>query len=142
MLVISPLRRTLQTAYYWSEGINCKKTVNPLVSPRIFPPVTEGKTLPCDELLERKKIVNEFPGFQLENDLSEELWNNGINTIPNQEFQLLAEKFLKWCRLQVNSKIYIVSHEGTITSFRQIITGKKLSRDDFLGEASWLNMNY
>lgn len=142
ILVISPLRRTLQTAHYWSEGINCKKLVNPVVSPRIFPQVSKGRTLPCDELLDKQKISYEFPNIQIEEELPEELWANGINILPQQDFNHLAKQFLDWCRLQKAHKIYIISHDGTITSYRQFITGDKLTRDDFLKEAGWFNIKF
>ncbi len=140
ILVISPLRRALQTAHYWSEGINCKKLVNPLVSPRIFPQVSDGRTLPCDELLDRQKISDEFPNVQIEEKLPEELWANGINNLPQQNFNQLAKQFLDWCSQQETQKIYVISHDGTITSYRQFITGNKLTRDDFPKETGWFNI--
>ncbi len=142
ILVISPLRRALQTAHYWSEGINCKKVVNPLVSPRIFPQVSEGRTLPCDKLLDRQKISDEFPNIQIEDEFPEEIWEKGINVMPQQYFNHLAKQFLDWCRQQETQKIYIVSHDGTITSYRQFITGDKLTRDDFPKETGWFNIKF
>ncbi|UOE95046.1 phosphoglycerate mutase family protein [Alkalihalobacillus sp. LMS39] len=142
ILVISPLRRALQTAHYWSEGINCKKLVNPLVSPRKFPQVSEGRTLPCDELLDRKKISDEFPSIKIEEELPEELWVNGINILPQQDFDYLAKQFLDWCRQQETQKVYIISHDGTITSYRQFISGDKLTRDDFPKETGWFNIKF
>ncbi|GAE36446.1 histidine phosphatase family protein [Halalkalibacter akibai] len=142
ILVISPLRRALLTAHYWSKGINCKKTVNPLVSPRIFPQVSEGRTLPCDRLLDRQKISVDFPNIQIEEKLPEEFWANGINILPQEDFNYLAKQFLEWCKQQETPKIYIISHDGTITSYRQFITGDKLTRDDFPKETGWVNLKF
>ncbi|WP_404468941.1 histidine phosphatase family protein [Sutcliffiella horikoshii] len=141
ILVISPLRRALQTADYWSSNVNCKKIVSPLVSPRIFPQVPSGKTLPCDEILSKRKIEEEFPGFDLQNEFPEEMWINGINTLPELQFNLQAKKFLNWCKRQENPKIYVVSHDGTITSYRELITGTRLTRDDFPKETGWFKIN-
>ncbi|MGD6903382.1 histidine phosphatase family protein [Bacillus infantis] len=142
ILVISPLRRTLQTAHYWTEGIMCRKLVNPLVSPRIFPQFPEARTLPCDELLDRQKISDEFPNIQIEEDLHEELWAKGINLLPQPEFNHLAKEFLDWCRQQESQNLYIISHDGTITSYRQFITGDKLTREDFPKETGWFNIKF
>ena len=118
LIIISPIRRTLQTAMIWSEGITCTRLVSPSVSPRIFPLNTKSKTLPCDELVTREKIRKEFPAFILDQNSALNLWINGINTLPESEFILLAEYFLEWCKRQDRKKIFIVSHDGTITSYR------------------------
>ncbi|RLQ94560.1 histidine phosphatase family protein [Falsibacillus albus] len=141
IIVISPVRRTLQTAYILSEGIRCRKIVSPLVSPRMFPQNPEWKTLPCDKVLNKKVIKEEFPGFTIEEGLSEELWTSGINTMAEQEFNVLAQTFLDWCKSQSVERIYVVSHDGTITSYRQFIVGKKLTRKDFLKDAGWIKQS-
>lgn len=142
VLMISPIRRTLQTALLWSEGVKCQRIVTPLVSPRIFPQKQEWtSTLPCDVILTKDKIQNEFTDFHLVEDLSLELWKNGINTMPEKEFNSIAEMFLKRCRKLGKEKIYIVSHDGTITSYRQFITGNKLSRVDFPKETGWFKVD-
>jgi len=113
LIVISPIRRTLQTAMIWSEGIDCTKIITPLVSPRIFPFKKKSKTLPCDELMRREVIKIEFAKYTLQEDLPSHLWDNGINTLLEQEFNLFANKFLRWCKQQKKKRIYIVSHDGT-----------------------------
>lgn len=142
ILIISPVRRTLSTALYWSENIKCKKIVHPLVSPRIFPQVSEGSTLPCDELLDRKVIDKEFPDIQIPEALPDELWTKGINTVPQNLFDQLAREFLDWCKTYDTAKIHIVSHDGTITAYRQLITGNELTREDFLNETGIIKLNY
>lgn len=142
VLMISPIRRTLQTALIWSEGVGCQRIVTPLISPRIFPQKKErSSTLPCDVILTKDKIQNEFTNFHLVEDLSLELWKKGINTISEEEFNSIAEMFLMRCRKLGKEKIYIVSHDGTITSYRQFITGNKLSREDFSKETGWFTVH-
>ena len=120
----------------------CQRIVTPLVAPRIFPQKPKwSSTLPCDVIISKEKIQNEFIDFKLDEDLSLELWEKGINTIPEEAFNSVAEMFLKRCSKLGKEKIYIVSHDGTITSYRQFITGNKLSREDFPKEASWFRLN-
>ncbi|WP_246055217.1 hypothetical protein [Pseudalkalibacillus caeni] len=61
--------------------------------------------------------------------------------MPEKEFKLLAINFLEWCKEQDLKRIYIVSHDGTITSYRQLITDKELSREDFPGETEWCKIS-
>lgn len=142
IVIISPTRRTLQTAMIWTEGLNATKLVSPLVSPRKFPLKRNSNTLPCDQLLKRAEIRKEFPTFILDKESSQNLWIDGINTIPEDEFTLLARHFLEWCKTQDKKRIFIVSHDGTITSYRQYILGEKLSRDDFPKETGWFSLHY
>ncbi|MCA1054248.1 histidine phosphatase family protein [Rossellomorea aquimaris] len=140
LVVISPLRRTLETATIMTENSSCKKIVSPFVSPRMFPQNPEWKTLPCDRMLHKKSIQEDFPNFTIQDGLSDELLTSGINTIPEQEFRLVAETFLEWCNSQRVEHIYVVSHDGTINSYRQFIGGEKLSREDFLADAGWIRL--
>jgi len=136
ILIVSPLRRTLQTAEIWSHKILCRKITTPIVSPRIFPQIPKAKTLPCDKLLEKRKILSEFPDFYLHEGLPNKIWTDGINVLPEKEFREIAKNFIDWCKEQNGKRIFVVSHDGTITSFREFITGKKLSRADFPNETS------
>lgn len=141
-IIVSPTRRTLQTAFVWSNDTQCRKIIDPRVSPRLFPQRTEGLTLPCDEIMEIEDIRNEFPIFALNEHLSTELWTNGINTMPDREFKVFGERFLGWCKQQSKGKVYIVSHDGTITSYRQLISSRLFTRDDFLEDGGWINVLY
>lgn len=141
IVVVSPIRRTLQTASLWCKDISCVKLVNPLVSPRMFPQNPDYSTLPCDEIMEQHKIKNEFSSFVLKRNLSYDLWSKGINTISEDEFNVLGKRFVSWCKQQSKEKVYIVSHDGTITSYRQLLSGKKLSRYDFPKETGWVSLN-
>lgn len=142
VIIVSPIRRTIQTAQIWSEGIKCQKIVSPLVSPRMVPQNPEWQTLPCDEILTKEIIEDDFNDFHLEEELSNEWWLRGINKLPEKEFKIIAEEFLEWCKHIGNKRIYIVSHDGTITSYRQLIIGRKLSRNDSLKETGFLKVNF
>ena len=47
LVVISPVRRTLETAKILTKDIGCRKIVSPLVSPRMFPQILSGKPFPA-----------------------------------------------------------------------------------------------
>ncbi|WP_239984629.1 histidine phosphatase family protein [Lentibacillus sediminis] len=142
LIVVSPTRRTLQTAFIWSNDIQCEKIISPMVSPRLFPQKTEGHTLPCDEIMGIEKIGNEFSTFILDQHSPTDLWTKGINTMPDQEFRILVERLLSCCKQRSKDKVYIVSHDGTITSYRQLISNLSFSREDFLIEGGWVNVQY
>ncbi|WP_203333589.1 histidine phosphatase family protein [Planococcus beigongshangi] len=139
-LIASPTLRTLQTAAIWSENMDCRKFVSPLAGPRIFPYRLDAATLPCDELLDLKRFKEEFPDFIPVPSLAVSLWSTGINVKTEDEFNLLAEEFIGFCRSLQCEKIYIVTHDGTITSYRQKISGQPLTRADFLKEAEWVRL--
>ncbi|WP_394119891.1 histidine phosphatase family protein [Planococcus donghaensis] len=133
-LIVSPSLRTLQTADVWSGNIECLKIVHPLVAPRIFPSRSEAVTLPCDELLGSERFLKEFPQFHVATNLTTTLWETGINVLPDDEFCRLAQVLIDFCHNLKREKVYIVTHDGTITSYRQELSGLVLTRDDFLEE--------
>lgn len=141
VLIVSPTLRTLQTALIWSDKTACRKVVNPLVGPRIFPVRTAAETLPCDVLMDTVRLVNDFPAFDKAENLSPSLWSEGINVLSNTEYCELTREFIAYCKSLKCEKVYIVSHDGTITSYRQTILGKPLTREDFLGEAQWFRVS-
>lgn len=133
-LIISPTLRTLQTADLWSGNIDCLKMVHPLAAPRIFPSRLAAVTLPCDELLSSERFHADFPHFHVAANLASSLWETGINVLTEDEFSRLAEAFIDFCHSLKREKVYIVTHDGTITSYRQKISGLPLTREDFLKE--------
>ncbi|KOP70344.1 phosphoglycerate mutase [Lysinibacillus sp. FJAT-14745] len=141
VIFISPTRRTLQTAFILSENIDCLKIVSPFVSPRVFPIFLNKKTLPCDEIMDFERIKREYPAFEVDLNVPNELWNSGINIIPENNFIKLAEEFIANCKLLQKEKIFIVSHDGTITSYRQWLSGQTLSRKDFPYETGWFRVS-
>lgn len=137
VLIASPTRRTLQTASIWSENIDCHKLTTPLVSPRMFPQNQGFSDLPCDKILSRASIQKDFPMISLDESVPDELWRTGINRMAEETFQPFAHRFIDYCKSQNRNRIFIVSHDGTITSYRQLISGQVLSRNDFPKETGW-----
>ncbi|QDP39522.1 histidine phosphatase family protein [Radiobacillus deserti] len=142
VLICSPVRRTLETMEIWSKGIDCKKIVSPLVSPRMFPQIPEGKTLPCDKMLSEETIKADFPDFHLDEEAESEWWIKGINKMSEEEFNLRGKAFIKRCKLMGTRRIFIVSHDGTITSYRKFITGNEFTRGDFPKETGIVKVNF
>ena len=141
IVFISPLVRTMQTALLWSEGIHCRKIVTPYISPRMFPILPNKQTLPCDEMMGKERIIDLFPSYELDVNAPFSLGHEGFNTVVEEKFRKYAEEFLSNCSQLQKEKIYIVSHDGTITSYRQLLLGRELSRDDFPKEAGWFRIN-
>lgn len=140
IIFISPIRRTLETAYIWCENIDCRKIVSPFVSPRIFPIRSNCSTLPCDKIIDLEAILDFYPTFEIDCKAPRNTWTDGINTLPENQFTKLAKEFVVNCKQLQKEKIYIVSHDGTITSYRQIISGQGLTRKDFLQETDWFQI--
>ena len=134
IIFISPIRRTIETALIWTRNIDCRKIVSPFVSPRIFPIRKNGKTLPCDEIINLEIIQRNYPELELDTNASSNLWRSGINTMSDSEYNKIAREFIASLKLLKRNKIYVVSHDGTITAYRQLISGYSLSRKDFLDE--------
>lgn len=141
IIIISPIRRTLETAFIWSENIKCRKIVSPLVSPRMFPIRPGSKTLPCDKIIDLEIIKSDFPTVEIDMTFPLDIWLDGINILPESKFINLAEEFIANCKKFNNEKIYVVSHDGTITSYRQMISGQSLTRKDFPQETGWFQLN-
>lgn len=131
IIFISPIRRTLQTAFIWSENIDCRKIVSPLVSPRMFPILPDKNTLPCDKMMDLQTIKKDYPTFEIDMNVPLDLWSNGINVMPESKFIKIAEEFITNCKLLQKERIYVVSHDGTITSYRQLILGQSLTRKHY-----------
>lgn len=140
IIIVSPTVRTLQTASIWSEDTECLRMVHPSVGPRLFPLRTDAKTLACDVTLDRKTIQDKFPIFSYPSNLSSYLWLTDINILSQDDFDVLAEEFIGFCRSFKRDKIYIVTHDGTITSYRQKYTELQLTREDFLVETESINL--
>ncbi|MBS4200772.1 histidine phosphatase family protein [Bacillus sp. FJAT-49732] len=141
IIIISPIRRTLETALIWSENVPCRKIITPLVSPRMFPILPNATTLPCDKILDINLIKSEYPNVEIDMTSPVELWSEGINTMPESGFIEITKKFISRCREFNKEKIYIVSHDGTINSYRQLISGQTLTRNDFLHDAGWFKIS-
>lgn len=138
LLIVSPTRRTLQTASILSEGVKCNMLVHPYVGPRVFPLKQGGQTLPCDQLLDINVIKSDFLGGSILREKDDQIWRTGINMIPEEAFNLIAREFLDWCESQGKERVIIVTHDGTITAYRQFMRQEQLSRSDFLPDAGWV----
>ncbi len=141
ILIASPTLRTLQTAAIWSEKVACQKIVHPYASPRIFPYREGAKTLPCDHIVDQGVITNLFPHFSIEKSTNKQLWTEGINIISENRFQQIVDEFLLWCCELGAERICIVSHDGTITAYRQYLQKVVLTRSDFLKETGIYEMD-
>lgn len=140
IIFISPIKRTLETALIWTGNIDCRKIASPLVSPRKFPSSINRKTLPCDIIMDLETIEKEYPKLEIDMNVSSDLWSGGINTMADHEFNKIAEGFIANLKLFEKEKIYIVSHDGTITAYRQLLSGQSLSRNDFPNETGWFQI--
>ncbi|MYL50063.1 histidine phosphatase family protein [Halobacillus litoralis] len=136
LLIVSPTLRTLQTAERWSESIPCRRVVSPALGPRMFPQKKEWKTLPCDRTLRKDQVWADFPGFQL----TDEQWEEGINEIPEKEFEDVASELIHWCKQQGKDRVFVVTHDGTMTAYKQWLDGKTLTRKDFPKETGWIRV--
>jgi len=134
LVVASPTLRTIQTAEiltYCEDQI----VVHPFVGPRIFPYKGESRTLRCDQTLAFDEIKHQGVKVMSEAYI---YGGEGVNKVPESEFDNIINKFLTWCRDLGRERIFIVTHDGTITRYREAISGEKLSRDDFLKDAGWV----
>ena len=134
IIVTSPTTRTLQTASIWSQVSDSTKYVTPWIGPRMFPQKQDWRTLPCDRILQKKKMSVRFPGFHGIGGR----WKEGINTIPEADFEKVASHFIEWCKRQGKKRVFVVTHDGTMTSYRAFLRGENLTREDFPKEIGWM----
>lgn len=132
VVVISPTRRTIETALIWSEGSGCRPIVHQAVGPRMFPLLPPSKAWLCDRPLPVSRIEEQY-GLQVVQD--EDIpWTDGINAVPDEAFEQAAGRFLNWCAAWLPERITVMSHDGTITSYRKFLGEHEVSRQEFLGE--------
>lgn len=81
-------------------------------------------------------IEKQHNDFVLEKD-DLTLWLDGINTLSENEFNQLAQRMIDRIRNSGCERAFIISHDGTITSYRKLLGEEELTRADFLGEAGW-----
>src|SRR5690606_22188198 len=103
------------------------------VGPRMYPQEIESPFLACDQIYSRTEILGLYGEAKIL-DFGLTDWGEGINKISREQFQNYGKQFLEWCLAKKN-RAYIISHDGTITSFRELLGEKGLTRNDFLGEA-------
>ncbi|AYV66952.1 hypothetical protein C2I06_08740 [Niallia circulans] len=103
IVFISPLVRTLETAMLWTDEVDCQKIVTPYVSPRMFPLLTNKQTLPCDLMMEKEKILDIFPVFELDDNPPASLWEKGFNTVIDEDIHIIKERYQEYADLPLNA---------------------------------------
>jgi phosphohistidine phosphatase SixA len=133
IIIASPTRRTIQTALHWDQKRKSQMIIHNAVGPRMFPLLPASRALPCDTPLPKEDIQSQYIHIPImESNLTS--WNIGINAIEESLFEQMANEFIDWCRKQNKQKIYIVSHDGTISSYRKFLGEASITRNEFLGE--------
>jgi broad specificity phosphatase PhoE len=117
LFVVSPTRRTLETATILRGDSNARLVVSPEVGPRMFRVDRGWLPLRCDQLMSPEAIRAEFPAGEIRRA---DLWPAGINTMPTEVFELLGRSFLAWCT-QNARRTLIVSHDGTVYNYRKLL---------------------
>ncbi|OXM88188.1 histidine phosphatase family protein [Paenibacillus rigui] len=140
-VIASPTRRTLQTARIWCEGTDALRFAHPTVGPRQFPPRYDFFTYRCDHIMEPRQIKESFSEFLPAPDVPEYIWLQGIHTAPALLFDKWSAGFLAWCGRLERRKVYIVSHEGTISSYIQRLTGTPWRRKQFIDDLDWIPLS-
>lgn len=141
LLVVSPTIRTLETSAILTESSNTPIYVTPKVGPRKFP--CDGSWVPtllCDYILSARAVKRRFPQTFVLYDHFKGLSNEGLNEMDSDRYGEAVNSLLEWIRLQRRDRVFLVSHDGTITDYRQRLTGETLTRDDFLGEAGYIRL--
>lgn len=137
LVLVSPTKRTIESALLLTGSTSF--TICPLVGPRMFPQNPELPFLKCDYIYTREEISSLYKNITIL-DLHLECWGEGINRIKQSTFEDYAWKLLNWIQGRYK-KVFIISHDGTITNYRVLLGEKELSRNDFLGEAAVYKMN-
>jgi hypothetical protein len=138
VFISSPTLRTIETTNIITYGLNsAKKYVTPLVGPRMFPIPTnpEAFVLKCDIHYPLGRIVTDHPDFIVLEKDHLELWNAGINTLPESAFVPLGLSLIRWIKALRAKRAFLITHDGTITNYRSLLGEDGLTRSDFLGEA-------
>ncbi|HDR8434967.1 MULTISPECIES: phosphoglycerate mutase family protein [Bacillus cereus group] len=143
IIVASPTYRTLETAELFTKEYACRKYICYAIGPRIYPYRESAKTLPCDVVMKEKElsrfsIANSF-GLLYKKCFDENLIS--VNHVSERHYQDIALSFLDWCRAQERKRIFLVTHDGTINTFKELILNKKFTRDDMLNEGEFVTLD-
>jgi hypothetical protein len=136
LVLVSPTKRTIETATLLQDRFDF--TISPLVGPRMFPQKPESPFLACDRILSKDEIAD-FYGDVNMLDLDLNCWHAGINRIDQVVFEGYAQQLIDWIRARYG-RVFMISHDGTITNYRILLGEAGLTRHDFLGEASVYRM--
>ncbi|OAB38625.1 hypothetical protein PMSD_06310 [Paenibacillus macquariensis subsp. defensor] len=138
IVIVSPTRRTIETANIFIKEQKVKKYISPSIGPRMFPQNPEWITLACDEIYYSDDVEELYKEFEVI-DFNEDLWTEGINTINERLFKDVVERFIKWIKT-LKSTVYVITHDGTINNYPQILEERNLTRIDFLKETEWYKL--
>lgn len=137
LVVASPTLRTLQTAEILTQDLGIDVYVSPWIGPRMFPLNPEFHTLLCDYIMSAKSVKKQFPGFTVVHDHYWGLTNEGVNRMEISLFESVADQFLRWAADRGAPRLLAVSHDGTITHYRERLTGETFGREQFLGDGAY-----
>jgi broad specificity phosphatase PhoE len=137
LLVASPTPRTLETALVLATGTTAALYTSVALGPRMFPQDPRFTVLACDHLPARDDLARDFPRFAFVPEDDPALWITTINTIPAADFAAAATRLLRWCQARGCARVLLVSHDGTIHNYRQLLGERDLTRASFLGPAGW-----
>lgn len=140
-ILISPTKRTLETALILAGSNHPGMIVTPIVGPRMFPQHPEYSFLACDRIYSREEVSRAVPQAYIW-DGEMDCWEDGegINRMEQKRFEAQASRLLEWVREKAD-RAWIISHDGTITHYRLLLGEQGLSRQDFLGEAGMHTIN-
>ncbi|WP_124113599.1 phosphoglycerate mutase family protein [Paenibacillus xylanexedens] len=132
VILVSPTKRTIETAQLLIPNKNLA-FFSPLVGPRMFPQNSEFVPFLCDQIYSKEELSHQYGDIRLV-ELGMDCWEESINQMDADRFQILAEKLLEWCRQQ-SRNTFIISHDGTISNYRMLLGEQGITKSDFLGEA-------
>ncbi|QYR22333.1 phosphoglycerate mutase family protein [Paenibacillus sp. sptzw28] len=135
LILVSPTKRTIETAMMLMNSLDF--IITPLVGPRMFPQNPEFPFLACDQILSKTEITNFYGDAEIL-DFNLDCWK-GINRVDQDVFEGYAKQLLDWIGDRYN-RIFIISHDGTITNYRILLGEEGLTRRDFLGETGVYKM--
>ncbi len=141
IIISSPTYRTLQSAEIFSAGKLKNLFFSYAVSPRIYPYRKQGRTLPCDFVLENQKIVQLFPKFKSLKENPNDIDMLSINEMSEVEFLPVLSHFLQLCRNMKRERLFIFSHDGAINYFKEHILHQKFTRMDMLDTANFTTLH-
>ncbi|RPK29598.1 hypothetical protein EDO6_00221 [Paenibacillus xylanexedens] len=99
----------------------------------MFPQNSEFVPFLCDQIYSKEELSHQYGDIRLV-ELGMDCWEESINQMDADRFQILAEKLLEWCRQQ-SRNTFIISHDGTISNYRMLLGEQGITKSDFLGEA-------
>ncbi|MEW4369693.1 phosphoglycerate mutase family protein [Paenibacillus kandeliae] len=143
LCIISPTIRTIESFYQLArDHYSDQVWISPLCGPRMYPQNPDWYTLPCDRILTIEQLCTDYADWRIMNKQSLELWHDAVNTMPHAQFECHARQLLLELKESGSSRAIIISHDGTINHYRELLGEQGLSRDTFLGEAGYYRTTF